>query len=158
VWGEFIGDSHCASSGRRKYHARLWNLIPSLSAREACNSTPATTNGITYDSPVACKDKGIFGVFGHWVADDEATCSTYWDYVRRKDCTALGSGLRRYEAKLGDFHGDEDAEKLCLSTPLTINGQVFQHPMACSNRGYRGRWTEPEYWGIWDIPDDDCRR
>ncbi|KAG6872869.1 hypothetical protein C0995_005857 [Termitomyces sp. Mi166 len=173
VWGEFVGDPQCASSGRRKYYARLWNLTPSLSGIESCMSTPATINGITYDAPVTCEDKGILGVYGHWMAENETICSTFWEFVKRKvgevvymqlyvisDLANVRIALLkdlRYEAKLGDFHPGEDAEKFCLSTPITINGQLFQRPTACSNR-YQGfsPWAEPEYWGIWDIPDDGC--
>ncbi|KAG6915695.1 hypothetical protein DXG01_010337 [Tephrocybe rancida] len=52
-WADFVG-ARCVSSKHREYHARLLNLTPNISARDACNSTPATINGITYASPAYC--------------------------------------------------------------------------------------------------------
>ncbi|KNZ71982.1 hypothetical protein J132_05031 [Termitomyces sp. J132] len=172
-WGDFIGSTQCTSSGRRKYHARLLNLTPSLFAIEACKSMPAKINGMTYDTPMYCEDKVMFypllyierltifarmsqgreGVFGYWMIENDNMCSTYWDYVVRKDCSAPGSGERRYEAKLGDFHKGGDPEVLCLSTPITFHGQFFARPLACTDRG---RGDNPQYWGIWNVPVEDC--
>ncbi|KAG6919664.1 hypothetical protein DXG01_002606 [Tephrocybe rancida] len=172
TWGEFVGEAHCASSGRRAYKARLLNLTPTFSAVEACKSTSATINNITYKTPLKCEDQvncnvlmlpvlltsapqGTLGVYGYWVAENEAVCSTYWDHTERKDCVSPGSGLRRYEAKFGDVHAGEDAEMLCLSTPITFYGRFFERPTACVKRGY-GSCERAEYWSIWDIPVRDC--
>jgi len=151
-WGDFVG-YQCASSGHRKYYARLLNLTPRLFALGSCKLMTATINGITFGTPRYCEDRGSEGVFGHWVVENDAVCSTYWESVVRKDCSAPGAGTRRYEAKLGDTHRGEDPEILCLSTPITIYGQLLQHPTACANRG---RGDTPEYWGVWDVPVGDC--
>ncbi|KAG6864156.1 hypothetical protein C0991_011988 [Blastosporella zonata] len=154
-WGEFIGDDHCVSSGRKAYRARLMNLTPALPAIISCHSTIATINGVTYDRPLYCENKGMEGVIGHWITENEAICSTYWEFVRRKDCSAPGSGKRRYEAKFGSVHNGEDPETLCLGTPITIYGQLFERPLACPNRGSKS-WEGSEYWGVWDVPVGDC--
>ncbi|KAG6847481.1 hypothetical protein H0H93_007859 [Arthromyces matolae] len=177
-WGDFKGDPHCASSGRRVYQARLLNFTPSLSAIESCKSTPATINNITYDTPLYCQTKETMSsmdVIGHWEAENEAICSTYWEFFERKanmgifnlasgddsdgfykqDCSAPGSGLRRYEAKFGDVHIGEDPEKLCLSTSVIIHGQLFNRPLACAIRHPNTR-DGGRYWGIWDVPVGDC--
>ncbi|KAG6853678.1 hypothetical protein C0991_002321 [Blastosporella zonata] len=176
-WDDIHGDQHCISNGRKKYSARLANLTPSLDGMEACKGGPR-------------------GIRGHWIADNEGVCAAYWDLVKlkvrssvpesavppphdhlhSKDCTAPHSGYRpqypfefmqRIETKLGTVHAGEDPESLCLSTPLSINGQMFGRPIACPDwvrlailivrtltiglsQGIHG------VWGIWDVPDDRC--
>ncbi|KAG6872868.1 hypothetical protein C0995_005856 [Termitomyces sp. Mi166 len=56
-WGDFVGNSHCASSGTREYYARLWNVTSDLNAIDTFKSTPATINGVTYISPASCEDR-----------------------------------------------------------------------------------------------------
>ncbi|KAF8072323.1 hypothetical protein FPV67DRAFT_1484914 [Lyophyllum atratum] len=151
-WVDIQGAEHCLSNGRKKYSARLANLPASLDAMEACRATSVTINGIAYESPMSCEDRGRSdGVYGHWIIDNEGVCASYWESVKLKDCTAPKSGFRRIEAKLGVVHAGEDAEALCLTTHLSIYGLTYERPMACPN------WSMYGYWGIWDVPDDKCR-
>ncbi|KAG6844996.1 hypothetical protein H0H87_001768 [Tephrocybe sp. NHM501043] len=150
-WDDIRGDEHCISNGRKKYSARLANLTPSLDGMEACKSTAITLNGVTYDKPISCENTGSpRGIRGNWIADNEGVCASYWEFVKLKDCIAPKSGYRRIEAKLGVVHAGENAEALCLTTPLAINGEMFSHPLACPDWGVHG------VWGIWNIPDDSC--
>ncbi|KAG6908075.1 hypothetical protein DXG01_006210 [Tephrocybe rancida] len=144
-WGNFTGESHCASSGSlRKYRAPLMNLTKHFSAREACFATPATINNITFTSPKDCDDQEV----------NDVVCSTYWagPIKPTKECVARGSGLRRYEAKFGRFHDGEDYEILCMTTPSKIEGGFFRGPKGCEDRAIWGH----EYWGVWDVPDVGC--
>ncbi|KAF8060142.1 hypothetical protein FPV67DRAFT_333075 [Lyophyllum atratum] len=152
-WVDVTGDEHCIANGRKSYTARLANLSGSINGVEACKATPITINGITYQKPITCEQARWGGsVHGRWVADNEAVCAAFWEVVNRKGCTAPNSGFRRIEAKLGGVHGGENAETLCLTTPLTINGQTYERPMACP---YWGIFSG--YWAVWDIPDEHCR-
>lgn len=151
-WADIRGDEHCVANGRKKYTAELANLPWSMDRVEACKATPATINGITYQTPKACEDRGFMeGVRGHWIVENEAVCVAYWEFTKQKDCTAPHSGFRRIEAKLGVVHAGEDHETLCLTTPLTINGHTYERPMACPD------WGKFGFWGIWNVPDDNCR-
>ncbi|KAF5368277.1 hypothetical protein D9615_010379 [Tricholomella constricta] len=151
-WVDIHGEQHCLKNGHRKYTARLANLPWLMNGVEACRATQVTINGITYDSPIACEDRGMFdGVYGHWIAGNEGACAAYWEFTKDKGCTAQGSGLRRIEAKLGVVHAGENAELLCLTTPLTIYGRTYDRPMFCPY------WGKYGFWGIWNIPDDNCR-
>ncbi|KAH0581642.1 hypothetical protein H2248_011340 [Termitomyces sp. 'cryptogamus'] len=149
-WDDIQGDEYCLANGRKKYTARLANLTPSLDSMEACKFTSITLNGVTYDRPISCENTRSHGVRGHWIADNEGICAAYWEYVKIKECTAPQSGYRRIESKLGVIHAGENAEIICLTTPLYINGQMYSHPMACPNWGAHG------FWGIWNVPDDQC--
>ncbi|KAF8075267.1 hypothetical protein FPV67DRAFT_625232 [Lyophyllum atratum] len=151
-WVDVRGEPHCIANGRKGYSARLANLPMFMDKVEACRATPMKINGITYQTPVTCEDRGIFdGVYGHWIADNEAVCSAYWEFTKQKDCIAPHSGFRRIEAKLGGVHPGENPERLCLTTPLTIYGQTYERPNACPN------WGKYGFWGIWDVRDDNCR-
>ncbi|KAG5650349.1 hypothetical protein H0H81_012556, partial [Sphagnurus paluster] len=150
-WKDVQGEVHCLANGRKKYTAQLANLPPTVDGMVACKETSIEINGITYNSPISCENRGNGVIRGHWIADNETLCAAYWEFVKLKDCTAPKSGLRRIEAKLGAVHAGEDAERLCLTTPLTINGQTYEQPMACPD------WRRYGFWGIWNIPDDNCR-
>ncbi|KAG6916938.1 hypothetical protein DXG01_004625 [Tephrocybe rancida] len=150
-WDDIQGDERCLSNGHKKYTARLANLTPLFDGMEACNATAVTINGVTYNSPISCENRGgLDGIRGHWIAEADE-CTVYWEYVKKKGCTAPGSGLQRIESKLSVVRAGEDPEHLCLTTPLSIGGQTYDHPMACSN------WGVHWFWGIWNIADDKCK-
>ncbi|KAG5635767.1 hypothetical protein H0H81_010169 [Sphagnurus paluster] len=152
-WSNIQGEDHCIANGRKKYTAQLANLLPTVDAMDACENTPVEINGITYGSPISCEDQGNGVIRGHWIADKELMCAAYWEFTQVKDCTAPKSGLRRVEAKLGAVHDSEDRETLCLTTPLTINGETYERPMACPNWI---SWEKYGFWGIWDVADESC--
>ncbi|RDB30213.1 hypothetical protein Hypma_010445 [Hypsizygus marmoreus] len=142
----------CEGYGLRIYTGYLANLSPSMDVIAACKAIPVTINGITYDSPLYCEDRGRFrGVYGSWLIKDDVICTTYWQSFENMGCTAPGSGYRRIEAPLTGLRFRDDSEKMCITTPVTIYGQHFDHPMACPEGFFGGRR------GIWDVPDDNCR-
>jgi len=149
-WDEIQGDPQCLGYETRRYSAYLANLLPTIDAIEACRATPITIHGVTYRSPLYCEDRGA-GIIGHWLITNEPVCSTYWEYFKDKGCITPKTGLRRIEAPLGGLRGGDNAEEMCFSTPASIRGQHFDRPTACPNWGPYG------YWGIWNVPDDECR-
>ncbi|KAG6824699.1 hypothetical protein H0H92_006098 [Tricholoma furcatifolium] len=152
-WGEFVGAERCVSSGHRRYSARLWNLTPDLEAIDACKSTRAVINGISYDSPASCENWGSHGVYGYWIAANEPMCASYWEHISPKDCTAPGSGLRQYTGKLNGVYAHDDRDLLCLTTPAMILNNMFDRTDSCTCPF----WGIGGCWGVWNIPDDSCR-
>ncbi|KAI0750973.1 hypothetical protein C8Q80DRAFT_543533 [Daedaleopsis nitida] len=148
-WTEPVGDQHCAGYAMRVYRARLMDIPPDLNWLEVCSDMPVTIHGRSIDKPDDCKRDDHGWVWGNWfVSFDEPSCVPYWDNIHNKGCAPGHSGMKRIEARLwGIQHGD-NWEKMCATTPATIDGQLFDHPMTCDNRGSISGMV-----GIWDVPD-----
>ncbi|KAF9053554.1 hypothetical protein BDZ89DRAFT_938764 [Hymenopellis radicata] len=71
---ESFSDNGCLApgSGQRRYEAQLGNhQWPWGNWKEMCSTTPATFNGMHFDSPHMCENRGKRGIYGIWLSRDE---------------------------------------------------------------------------------------
>jgi len=152
-WGEIEGAPHCASFGVREYTARLWNIPVGRDWMSACYNQPIQIHNVTIAKPSSCEDKGLFGgVVGHWLVNfAEVLCSPYWGKLYDKGCTAPGSGIHRFEARLWDIHHGEDQFNMCNTSPIDILGAHIDRPSHCEYRGIFFGMV-----GMWELEDRNC--
>jgi hypothetical protein len=62
-----------------------------------------------------------------------------WGDFTSAECVAPNQ--RKWYSRLFDIEGN-DWNKACMSTPATVNGQYFEHPTNCVNKGVLGEYGE----------------
>ncbi|KAF8897757.1 hypothetical protein BD779DRAFT_399832 [Infundibulicybe gibba] len=150
-WDQPVGRSQCLAYGSREYTARLWNIPTGYSWMKACENTTVEINGITFSKPDFCEDKGIWGVYGHWIIHTgEMTCQPYWGSFLDEGCVVEGSHLHRVRSRLWNIESGNDWMKMCSTTPATLHDQHFTRPTYCEDQGILG------IYGIWDYKDYGC--
>lgn len=151
-WGDFKKESCNASGGTRKYSSILWNIPWGASWEDACRTTPATIDGVTY---MAASCTTSFNEWGHFNVPD-ASCTAPWNvgfptYFTEKDdgCqSGARAGQRKYSSRIWNVSGSW--ENTCADSSNAING--FQRrPDNCVNTGATGEWGE------WFVPDSTCQ-
>jgi hypothetical protein len=95
----------------------------------------------------------MYGVFGYWnvPSPEDSACLSAWSPVVDEGCTQLGSGYRKWSARLENVHEDEDLHAMCETTPINFNGHHYMRPIKCESKG----WPIGVY-GIWEIQDSTC--
>lgn len=56
----------------------------------------------------------------------------YWDDING-DEHCLSNGRKKYTARLANLTPSLDAMEACKSTPITLNGVTYDHPIICEN-------------------------
>ncbi|KAJ6563585.1 hypothetical protein DFH09DRAFT_1035185 [Mycena vulgaris] len=74
---ENFKDKGCNSSGsgRRRIESRLENLQSGDDWRDMCSTTPADFRHLHFESPEMCEHRGIYGVWGIWMIEDQECLS-----------------------------------------------------------------------------------
>jgi len=150
AWGDIRSQEQCISYGTKGYSAQLLKIPWYYNGFKTCMHTPIVIHGITYNKPNRCEIDNDGAVYGHWVAKNEPSCSTYWQYFEDKGCTYQGSGLRRIQGPLGGLHWQDDWQEMCSTTPAQFRGLHFDRPHSCDH------WGKYGVWGIWLIEDSGC--
>jgi hypothetical protein len=68
----------------------------------------------------------------------QSAVAVTWGEFASAECN--GVNTRRWYARLYDIQGDWNTA--CMSTPATVNGQHFDRPTNCVNKGLGGEWGE----------------
>jgi len=71
-----------------------------------------------------------------------------WGSFTKDNC--ISRGVRKWYSRLWNIQGDW--QTACRNTPATVNGQFFNSPNNCVNRGAGGEWGE--FW----LSDSSCNQ
>ncbi|KAF9008418.1 hypothetical protein BDQ17DRAFT_1452858, partial [Cyathus striatus] len=149
TWGP-ISRGHCIRYETRHYSAQLRNVPEGLDPVKGCRMLGLEINGKLV-KPNECDYQDKRNVWGNWnINYEEATCRTWWKPPQDKGCTAEGSGYRKFEASLENVHRGDSWEKMCETTPVQFHEHSFDSPHVCYG-------TLFGVYGIWNIPDNECR-
>ncbi|EIW74523.1 hypothetical protein CONPUDRAFT_113006 [Coniophora puteana RWD-64-598 SS2] len=149
-WDGFSTEG-CVRYQRRQYRARLMNMRAGYEYPiEACMKMPIPIDGVER-FPLRCVDKGIGGLYGIWEVDGEGYCATFFEEFQPMECTAWGSGLKRYRMYMARLNRGDDWRDMCSSTPARLLNVTFDGPTYCDQQNGRT-------YGYWEIPDSDCEK
>jgi len=146
-WGDFQKDG-CTKWNVRQYSSRLWDIPSGMPWDTACKGTGATINGITYNAPTRCMNKGAFGMWGEFDIPDQSC--PHWGAFTRKTNGCTSMGIRTYQAQLMDVPADTSWENACPRMAATVSGIQFSTPSRCY-KDMIGEWGE-----FYGIPDSSC--
>ncbi|CAE6405788.1 unnamed protein product [Rhizoctonia solani] len=140
----------CVAYDYGRVRASLWFDPSGMDPRTVCLSTPAFINGIGYETPYDCVDKGPKeGVVGIWHVPTNGTrCVPQWSVFENEGCVLYGR--RRRFARLMGLKNDDNWKDVCVSTPATIDGKHYDTPSYCEDKGIGG------IYGIFDVDDKQC--
>ncbi|KAF8074509.1 hypothetical protein FPV67DRAFT_584750 [Lyophyllum atratum] len=139
----------CKSYGTRIYTSRLWHIPSGQDWTEACKGSPMIINQVRYESPDVCDDLGVFGMYGTWyVSSTDSYCLPHWGDKTEDEC--VDNSVRKWYARLWDISGDVDWMTMCTTTPATVDGNHYDSPSQCDDKGILGAW------GVWNVPDKSC--
>ncbi|KAF4616443.1 hypothetical protein D9613_008228 [Agrocybe pediades] len=151
AWEGMSRSDRCLRYGTREYSATLTHVPLGFDAMAECLRKPASINGQEL-LPTRCEDPGTCGnAIGHWEVEGDAMCSPVWGWIYDKGCDGNTDGKRRFEAQLINLHPGDDWHVLCPTTPVVIRGRHISAPDTCADWGRKG------IWGIWYVPDNQCR-
>ncbi|KAF9555886.1 hypothetical protein CPC08DRAFT_111711 [Agrocybe pediades] len=151
AWEGFVRSNKCLRYGTREYTSILTHVPLGSNAMAECSKKPASINGKEL-LPTRCEDPGSCGnAIGHWEVEGDVMCSPVWGRIYDKGCNGNTYGKRRFESQLMNLHPGDDWHVLCPTTPVEIRGRNISAPDTCADWGLRG------IWGIWFVPDDQCR-
>ncbi|EIW74524.1 hypothetical protein CONPUDRAFT_169911 [Coniophora puteana RWD-64-598 SS2] len=139
----------CVRYKKRQYRARLVNVKACYDYPiEACMRTPLSING-EEKTPLRCEDKGIDDLYGIWEEDGEGYCTTSFEQFQPMDCTAWGSGLKRYRMTMVGLNPGDNWKDMCSSTPVRFVNQDFDGPTYCDQQ-------DGNNYGYWAVQDEYC--
>ncbi|KAF8646389.1 hypothetical protein AX16_007255 [Volvariella volvacea WC 439] len=150
-WEEPKPSERCWAYGRRVYTARLWDIPAGLDRPQACRLARVEIQGITFDKPDHCEDKGPWdGIIGHWIVDtQESACLPTWSGLQDQGCIGNRTNKRRFKSRLQGIQNSEGWKRLCMTAPATINGTEVM-PNYCEDKGIWG------IHGFWEFEDISC--
>jgi microsomal dipeptidase-like Zn-dependent dipeptidase len=180
-WGSFQADQ-CTGPGLRQYSSRLWNIPPNTDWTFACENSPATIAGVTFQEPRDCVDLGAGGMWGEWDVPDtscgdfvmeppaDGACYAIYSWATNKYLSHAGAPWYRGDRDTGE--GDWEHFRILP----TEEGTIYVHdndgnfmssdpftPGAVGKRGSNQEWEEWEIvptaangvYGIRSVSSDD---
>ncbi|KAH7337559.1 hypothetical protein B0J17DRAFT_629131 [Rhizoctonia solani] len=116
-----------------------------------CLRTPASINGVGYETPLDCVDRGSKeGVVATWYVPTNGTrCMPQWSIFENEGCMLYGR--RRKFARMMGLKNNDDWKSVCQSTPAIIDSKHYDAPFYCEDKCSHNAFSLRHGWYLWNI-------